>query len=385
MIDPLVRGFLDESHIAFYEMCKRFAEQEIAPHAYEWEEAELFPRELYQKAGKAGILGALYPEEYGGSGGDVFHMVVNIEAMLYGGSTGTTIGLGSLGIAVPPILSLGTEEQKKRMVPPVLAGERIAALGITEPGAGSDVAGIRTRAVRDGDHYVLNGSKMFITSGARADLVMVLARTGDDPHGGLTFFALERETSDWEVSKSLKKTGWRASDTAELAFSDTKVPVANRMGPEGSGFLAVMQNFQMERLSLAVYGHASAQIALEEAERYAKERAAFGRPIMGFQVIRHKLARMATMTRAARCFNYQVAAAINRGENVIEAVSEAKNFSAEVAKEVVDEAVQIFGGMGYMRETVVERLYRDVRLLPIGGGTSEIMNEIISRVRGYSR
>jgi acyl-CoA dehydrogenase len=304
---------------------------------------------------------------------------------MQGGSTGVTVGLGSLGIALPPILSLGNDEQKRRFVPDVLAGRRIAALAVTEPGTGSDVAGIRTRAVRDGDHYVLNGAKMFITSGVRADQVTVLARTSDDPHGGLTFFVVERGTPGFSVSRALKKMGWRASDTAELTFADCRVPVANRIGAEGSGFLAVMQNFQSERLALACYGHASAAIALAEAEAWARERMAFGRPLMGFQVTRHKLARMSTLVRAARTLNYQIADGIRRGEQNIEAVSQAKNFSCEVAQEVCDHAVQILGGMGYMRETVVERLYRDVRLLPIGGGTTEVMNEIIARLRGYGR
>lgn len=385
LIDPFFRPFLGESHLLFYQTCRRFAEREIAPYAVEWEEAETFPRSLHQKAAEAGILGAELPEEYGGGGGDVFHVVMSLEALLRGGSTGVTVGLGTHSIALPPILFLGTEGQKKRFIPPALRGEKVAALAVTEPDTGSDVAGIRTRAVREGDHYRLNGAKLFISSGLRADLVTVLARTGPDPHGGLTFFVVERGMPGYSASRGLKKMGWRASDTAELVFDDCRVPVENRIGPEGSGFVAVMQNFQNERLALAVYGHASAEIALAEAERYARERQAFGRPLMGFQVTRHKLARMATLVRAAKCFSYQVADAIRRGENVVEAVSEAKNFAADVAMEVCDEAVQIFGGMGYMRETVVERLYRDVRLLPIGGGTREIMNEIIGKVRGYGR
>lgn len=383
MQDPFFAPFFDDSHRAFHETCRRFAEREIAPYAYEWEEAELFPRELYAKAGAAGLLSAGFPEAVGGAGGDVLHTVVLIEALLRGGSTGVVVGLGSHGIALPPILILGTEEQKQRFVPPVLRGEKIAALAVTEPGTGSDVAGIRTRAVRDGDSYVLNGAKLFITSGVRADRVTVLARTGPEPHAGLTFFVVERGTPGFAASRSLKKMGWRASDTAELTFDDCRVPLENRLGSEGSGFVAVMQNFQTERLALAVYGHASAEIALEEAERYAREREAFGRPLMGFQVTRHKLAQMATKVRAAKALDYQVADAIRRGEMVIEAVSEAKNFASQVALDVCHEAVQIFGGMGYMRETVVERLYRDVRLLPIGGGTQEIMNEIIGKVRGY--
>jgi acyl-CoA dehydrogenase len=348
----------------------------------EWEEAESFPRELYREAAEAGILGVSFPEEYGGGGGDVLHSVITIEALLTGGSTGVMVGLGSLGIALPPVFILGSEEQKRRFVPPVLAGEKIAALAITEPGTGSDVAGIRTRAIRDGDHYVLSGSKLFITSGVRADLVTVLARTGDDPHGGLTFFVVERDMPGFSVSRALKKTGWWASDTAELAFDEVRVPVENRLGEEGSGFVALMRNFQNERLALAVYGHATAQVALQDAIAYAKEREAFGRPIVGFQVTRHKLAGMATQVAAARAFNYDEARRVAAGEYLVGEVSMAKNFSARVAQEVCYEAVQIFGGMGYMRETRVERLARDARLLPIGGGTSEVMNEIIAKSLG---
>jgi acyl-CoA dehydrogenase len=371
--------YLNDSHLAFRDTCLRFAEREIRPHVEHWEEAEEFPRELYPKAAQAGILGATFPEEYGGSGGDIFHMVISTEAMLTGGCTGVPVGLGSLGIALPPVLSLGTEEQKKRLIPPVLRGEKIAALAVTEPGTGSDVAGITTRAERRDDHYVINGAKTFITSGVRADLVTVLARTGADPHGGLTFFIVEKGMPGFTVSRALRKTGWRSSDTAELAFDDVKVPVENRVGEEGTGFLAVMQNFQTERLSLAVFGHASAELALGEAMQYVRERKAFGRTLAGFQVTRHKLARMATLVEAAKALNYAVAERIRDGESVVGEVSMAKNFSAEIAQEVCYEAVQLFGGMGYMRETLVERLSRDVRLLPIGGGTTEIMNEIISK------
>lgn len=383
MLDTFSSNFLDDSHRMFYEEVLRFTEKEIAPYVYEWEEAEIFPVELYKKAAEAGILGACFPEELGGAGGDLFHVILQVEAMLTAGSTGVLAGLGSLFIALPPVLTLGSEEQKRRFITPALAGEKIAALAITEPGTGSDVAGLTTRATRDGDRYILKGSKMFITSGARADLVTVLARTGDDPHGGLTFFMVEKDSPGYSVSRSLKKTGWRASDTAELVFDDCVVPAANRLGDEGTGFLALMKNFESERLALAVYGHASAEVCLAEAERYARQREAFGKPLMSFQVTRHRLARMATLTRACKALNYQVAAAMIRGEAVLEEVSEAKNFAAEVAQEVCDSAVQILGGMGYMRESKVERLYRDVRLLPIGGGTSEVMNEIISRMRGY--
>lgn len=372
----------DESHELFRQTCERFTSEHLTPHALEWEEAGEFPRELYAKAAEAGILGVAFPEEYGGGGGDVLHAMISVETSLECGSSGLVAGLGSLGIALPPILILGDDEQKRRFIPPVLAGQRIAALAITEPGTGSDVAGIRTRAVRAGDGYRIDGAKTFITSGVRADQVTVLTRTGPDRHGGLTFFVVERGTPGFTVSRALKKTGWWASDTAELSFDGVLVPAENRLGEEGSGFLALMQNFQNERLALAVYGHATAAIALKDAVAYAKEREAFGRRLVGFQVTRHKLARMATRVAAARAFNYDVARRVAAGEYLVGEVSMAKNFAAEVAQEVCYDAVQILGGMGYMRETRAERLSRDARLLPIGGGTTEIMNEIIAKHLG---
>lgn len=373
---------LDESHELYRKTCLRFAKEKIAPFVNEWEEAGTFPRELYKEAAAAGVLGASYPTELGGGGGDLLHSLIGIEAMLTGGSSGVVAGLGSMGIALPPILFLGSPEQHKRFVPPALAGDTIWALGITEPGTGSDVAGIKTRAEKDGTDYVLHGGKLFITSGVRADFVTVLARTGPDKHGGLTFFVVERGMPGFTVSRALKKTGWWASDTAELSFDGVRVPEANRVGQEGSGFTSLMRNFQQERLALAFYGHGTAEIVLDDAIHYAKERQAFGRPIAGFQVTRHKLAEMATKVTAAKAFNYDVAGRVNQGEYLVKETSMAKNFSARMAQEVCYEAVQILGGMGYMRETRVERLSRDARILPIGGGTSEIMNEIIAKGLG---
>ncbi len=382
MYEPsaLTDHLLDESHRLFRQTCERFARQKILPNAHQWEEDEAFPRQLYEEAGEAGILGADVPEEYGGGGGDLLHSVVATEAFLVGGSSGVAAGLGSLGIALPPVLSLGSEEQKQRFIPPVVSGEKIAALAVTEPGTGSDVSGIKLRAVQDGDGYRLTGSKTFITSGVNADLVTTLARTSDSAHGGLTFFVVERGAPGFSVGRSLKKTGWRASDTAELFYDDVVVPAENRLGPDGSGFTAVMQNFQQERMVLASLGHASAAIALDEAMAYAREREAFGRPLAGFQVTRHKLAQMATLVTVARTFNYTLARRITEGAYLPAEVSMAKNFSAAVAREVCHDAVQIFGGAGYMRETLVERLSRDVRILSIGGGTTEIMNEVISKM-----
>lgn len=379
MSDPLFEVWFDDSHRAFRATARRFAEARIAPNATAWEEAGSFPRELYAEAAEAGLLGPVYPESLGGGGGDVFHAVVLGEELLRGGSTGVVVGLGSLAIALPPILELGTEEQKQRLVPPILRGEQIAALAITEPGTGSDVAGVRTRAVRDGDSYVLNGTKTFITSGVRADRVTVLARTGPDAHGGLTFFCVDARTPGFHVSRALQKHGWWASDTAELHFEDLRVPVEDRIGPEGSGFLALMRNFEGERLMLAVNGHSLAELAFEDALAWAREREAFGRPIGKFQVVKHKLADMATRIRSAKAFTYAVAGAIRAGRAVPAEVAMAKNHAGDVARDVCWEAVQILGGMGYMRESRAERFLRDARLLHIGGGTREIMNEIIGR------
>ncbi len=375
-------NFLDEGQSLLRESCKRFALKEIRPFADEWEEAETFPRELYKKAAKAGILGVGFPEAVGGSGGGPVEILMSVEGLMHGTSTGVTVGLGTLGIALPAVVQSENSELIDRIARPVFAGDRIAALAITEPGTGSDVAGVRTTAKADGDDFIVNGAKMFISSGVRADYIVALCRTGEDTHGGLTFFVIESDMPGVSVSRSLKKTGWRASDTAELAFDGVRVPKRNMVGELGSGFFAVMRNFQTERLALAGYGYATAELALEESIRYARDREAFGRPIMRFQVTRHKLAEMATKVTAAKTFTYQVASRMAAGEHCVTEVSMAKNMCAQVANEVTYEAVQIHGGMGYMRESVVERLSRDARLLPIGGGTQEIMREIIAKNMG---
>jgi acyl-CoA dehydrogenase len=372
-------NYLTEERRMIRETAKRFAEDHIKPNAVEWEEAEEFPRELYQEAAKSGLLGVGFPEEVGGAGGSNFEQAMMIEGMMYGGSTGVTVGLGSLGIALPPLVFANDEDQIERFVRPVLNGEKIAALAVTEPGTGSDVAGVRTRAVRDGEDYVINGAKMFITSGVRADYLVTLCRTSEEPHAGLTFFVIESEREGVSVSRALKKTGWRASDTAELAFDNVRVPAENRVGSEGQGFFDVMRNFQGERLALAVYGYTTAEIALQESIKYAKERRAFGKSLTGFQTIRHKLADMESRVCAAKTLTYQVADRMSAGEFVVKEVSIAKNITADTAVDVTYDAVQIHGGMGYMRETLVERLSRDARLLPIGGGTTEIMKEIINK------
>jgi acyl-CoA dehydrogenase len=375
----MVQQYFDESHNILRQSVRKFLEREVLPYIDEWEDKEEFPRELYSKAAAAGFLGLRCPEDLGGTPADVFHIIAFTEEFLRSGSVGLTSGIGSYGIAIPPILSMGTEEQKQRFIPPVLRGEKIAALGITEPDAGSDVASIRTRAVRDGDEYIVNGAKTFITSGCRADFVTTAVRTGGEGYGGVSLLVIETNTPGFQVARKIRKMGWNASDTAELAFEDCRVPVANLLGEEGRGFYGIMENFQYERLSLAVMAHQVAQIAYEESLRYAQTRQAFGKPLTGFQVTRHKLVDMATKITAAREFNYRLAARMAEGENVVTEVSMAKNFACEVCDKVVYDAVQIHGGYGYAREYLVERLYRDARILSIGGGTTEIMKEIISK------
>jgi acyl-CoA dehydrogenase len=383
-VNPL--GSLHETaeHASLRAEVRRFAQKEIAPFASAWEEANEFPRDLYLKAGASGLTGVGYPEAYGGGGGDLSHVLASAEELVLAGrSVGVAVGLGSHRIALPPILAFGTEAQKQRFLPGVLRGEKVAALAITEPGGGSDVASLRTRAVRDGDHYVVSGSKTFITSGCRADLVTTAVRTGGDGHGGISLLVIERGTPGFSVSKKLAKMGWWASDTAELAFEECRVPVENRIGEENGGFAPIMMNFAGERLLLASNCIAIAELAYRESIAYARERQAFGRSIMAFQVTRHKLAEMATRLAAARALTGEVVARCVRGEQAPGLCAMAKNTATDMCSFVCDQAVQIHGGYGYMRDYLVERLYRDARLYPIGGGTREIMNEIICKTEGY--
>jgi acyl-CoA dehydrogenase len=383
LLDPPPLHEADD-HAALRASARRFARTHIRPHARAWEEAGAFPRELYAHAAEAGLLGVGYPEEVGGAGGDLSHLLAAAEEMIIEGqSVGTAVGLGSHAIALPPIVRVGTDEQKARFVRPVLEGRAIAALAITEPGGGSDVANLATRARRDGAHYVLSGQKTFITSGTRADVLTVAVRTGGEGHGGVSLVVVEGSTPGLLVSRKLEKMGWWASDTAELTFDDCRVPVANLLGTENQGFWLILQNFATERLLLAGNCVAIATLAYREAVAYAKERRAFGKSLTGFQVTRHKLADMAARLLASRALLSEAVARHTRGEEVIGLAAAAKNVATDMCSFVVDQAVQLHGGFGYMREYVVERLYRDARLFPIGGGTREIMNEIIARTEGY--
>ena len=375
--------YFDESHQMIRDSVRRFVEREVLPYIDEWEEAEEFPRELYLKAGAAGILGIGYPEAYGGScEGDLFAKVAASEELMRCGSGGLVAGLGSLDIGLPPVVKWARPEVRERVVPAVLRGEKIMALAVTEPSGGSDVANLKTRAVRDGDHYRVSGSKTFITSGVRADYYTVAVRTGGEGFAGISLLLVEKGTAGFSVGRKLKKMGWWASDTAELFFDDCRVPAENLIGVENAGFACIMANFQSERLALAVMANMTAQLALEESLRWAREREAFGKPIGKFQVLRHRLAEMATQLEVSREFTYRQAAKMAAGKSVIKEISMAKNFATDVADRLTYDAVQVLGGMGYMRESLVERLYRDNRILSIGGGSREIMNEIIGKQMG---
>jgi acyl-CoA dehydrogenase len=375
--------YFDETHHALRDSIKRFVNKEILPHIDDWEEQNTFPREIYKMAGDAGFLGIGYDEKYGGTKADVFHKLVFSEEMMRCTSAGLVSSLGSLDIGLPPIAKWGSDILKQKVIPAVLAGDKICALAITEPSGGSDVANIKTRAEKvtmdSGTFYKVNGSKTFITSGVRADYYTVAVRTGGDGFGGISLLMIEKGTPGFNVGKSLKKMCWWASDTAELFFEDCMVPAENLIGAENTGFFAIMTNFQSERLMLASMANMTAELALDECYKYVKEREAFGRAIGKYQVIKHKLVEMATKLEVSKTMMYNVAANMNAGIDQVKQVSMAKNFATDVSDFVTYEAVQIFGGMGLMRESVVERLYRDNRILSIGGGTREIMNEIIAK------
>jgi len=361
---------------------RKFVEKEIKPHINEWEEAGGFPRALFEKAGSAGILGIGYPEKFGGTGDDLFSKIAATEELMRSTSGGLVASLGSLDIGLPPVCRWATESIKNQVVPDVIAGKKISALAITEPSGGSDVANLKTRALKKDGHYIVNGSKTFITSGQRADYYTVAVRTGEAGFAGISLLLIERERLGFSRGQNLKKTGWWASDTAELFFDDCKVPFDNLIGAENSGFIAIMSNFERERLSLCVMANMTSEIAIEQCLDYVKQRKAFDRPIGKFQVTRHKLAEMATQLEASKALTYRLAARMQAGQSVIKEISMAKNFATSVSDRVTYDAVQIFGGMGYMRETVVERLARDNRILSIGGGTYEIMNEVIAKQLG---
>ena len=364
---------------------RRWVTTEIVPEQGEWERRREFPRELFGRAAELGFLGLKYPERLGGQGGDVLHDAVWAEEIAAAGMCGGVgAGLGAhTGIATPPVFNFGTDEQHERFLRPAIAGEKIAALGITEPGAGSDVASIRTTARRVDGGWVVNGSKTFITNGVRADFLVCAVRTSTEGgHGGISFLILESDMPGYEVSRKLEKLGWHSSDTGELAFTDVEVPDENLLGEENEGFKLIMANFQWERLLMALGAVGAMDWCLRRTIDYALERQAFGRPIGKFQAIRHKVAEMATKLEAGRALTYSALRLLTSGRDALREVTAAKLYTQRAAVEVADEAVQVHGGYGYMREYEVERVLRDARLGPIGGGTDEIMKEILGRGLG---
>jgi acyl-CoA dehydrogenase len=354
---------------------RAFATREVAPNIDEWERAGEVPRELHRKAAAAGLLGLDFPEEVGGQGGDFTHgMVLTEELIQGGGSSGICAALLTHGIALPHIVAAGNPAQVERYVRPTLAGETIGALAVTEPRGGSDVAGIATTARREGDEYVVNGAKTYITSGVRADFLTTAVRTGGAGHDGVSLLVVEKAMPGVQVSRRLDKMGWLCSDTAELAFTDVRVPVENLVGDEGTGFVQLMRHFESERLGMAVQAYATAQRCVDLSVEWTTARG-----LVEHQVVRHKLAEMARQTDVAREYARAVARRWVAGEADRADVAMAKNTAVYACDFVVQEAVQLHGGLGFMRGVEVERHYRDARVLGIGGGANEVLNEIVAK------
>jgi acyl-CoA dehydrogenase len=370
---------------ALRDVVRRFVADHVVDSLDGWERAGELPRELHKTAAGIGLLGIGFPESVGGSGGGLLDTVVVTEELIQaGGSSGLVASLLTHGIALPHIVSVGNPDLAERFVRPTLAGESIGSLGVTEPEGGSDVAAIHTSAVRDGEHYIVNGSKTFITSGWRADFVTTAVRTGGPGHGGISLLVVERDNPGFTRTRKLEKMGWHCSDTAELSFVDARVPVANLVGAENSGFVLLMQQFQAERVNLAVHAYAIAQRCLDLAEAWVRERRTFGRPLLSRQLIRHRLVEMMQRIELARTYTRDVAERVAAGEEAVAQVCMAKNAAVDACSFVVDAAVQMFGGMGYMRESEVERHYRDARILGIGGGPSEVLAELAARRLGWN-
>ncbi len=371
-------------HQALRDTVRRFVDAEIAPHVNAWDEAGSFPRELYRKAAAVGLTGIGYPEHLGGTPADLFMGIVAAEEVARAGCGGVQAGLGSHGIALPPIVAHGSAALQQRVVPPVLAGAKIAALAITEPGGGSDVAALKTTAVRDGDHYVVSGEKTFITSGMRADFLTVAVRT--DPAnrgpGGVSLLVVDGDTPGLTRTE-LKKMGWWCSDTAHLHFDRCRVPVGNLVGAEGEGFRAIMHNFNSERLMMAAMACSYAEACTEEALAWARERKTFGATLAERQVIRHKFVDMVARIEAARSvvydLTYRLQQRLGDPKDLVARACMAKVLATQAMQFCTDQAVQILGGMGFMRGTKSERLYREVKVMMIGGGSEEIMKDLAAR------
>ncbi|SEU32926.1 acyl-CoA dehydrogenase family protein [Stigmatella erecta] len=377
-------GVYQEEHEAFRRTVRAVVEKELRPFARQWEAAEEFPRALFTRFGELGFLGLKYPEMYGGTAAGALYEAVLLEELGRCGSGGVSAGLGAqCTIATAPLHLFGTDDQKRRFLAPAIRGEKIGALGITEPEAGSDVAGIRTTAVRDGAHYAVNGSKTYITNGVRADFVVLAVKTAPERgHKGLSLLVVEQGTPGFSVGRKLQKLGWRASDTAELFFEDCRVPAENLLGEEGQGFYQIMGNFQWERLTLALGALGAMEDMLETVLVHVKQRQAFGQSLSGFQVVRHKLAELFTELECARQLTYHALRLHVDGQHAVAQTSMAKKVATETCCRIADACLQLHGGAGYMMEYDIQRHWRDARLGPIGGGTSEVMNEIIAKHLG---
>ncbi|QNU29668.1 acyl-CoA dehydrogenase family protein [Geobacillus sp. 46C-IIa] len=363
---------------------RSFVEKEITPYVEVWEQSGEFPKKIIKRMGDLGFLGLRYPKEVGGQGWDYFASIVFAEEMAHCGCGGVPMAVAvQTDMATPPIMQFGNEDQKERFLKPAIKGEKLAAIGITEPNHGSDVASIQTRAYRDGNEWVINGSKMFITNGPRADFITLVVRTSDQPgHKGISLILVEMDRPGISISRKLNKVGMRSSDTAEIVFDHVRVPYENLLGEEGNGFKQIMWELQGERLISAAAAIGIAEYAYEFAYRYAKERKQFGKPIAHFQVISHLLAEMKTEIEVCREMTYAVAYRFSRGEVPSKEISMVKLACAQMAHWVADRALQICGGNGYMMEFPIQRIWRDTRLYRIGAGTDEIMKEIIAKQMG---
>jgi acyl-CoA dehydrogenase len=385
MGDPAWRGLepFTEDHRVFRRTVREFCERELAPHALAWDEAAEFPRSLFRTFGEMGFFGIRHPPAYGGSGLDYWYVVAYAEELVRSRSAGLAMAMLVHGeIAIPVIAEIGTDEQKREFLAPAIRGERVAALAISEPDAGSDVASIRTRARRDGDDLVVSGAKTWITNGTRADFLTMAVRTGGPGHDGISLLLFPTDVKGFQVSRKLRKVGNHASDTALLFFDECRVPARWLLGEENQGFRHVMANFQGERLVAAIQAVAGMQLMVDDAIRYGEERQAFGRPVIRFQSWRHRFADHLAAIEAARWLTYRACDLFDRGEVAVREISMAKLFACELAQRVAYDCMQIHGGMGYMVETDAARAWRDVRALTIAGGTSEIMREIVSRTSG---
>lgn len=382
-----------EEHEAFRQTVRKFAEKELAPYADEWEKAEIFPNEVFKRAGELGIFGAHYPEEVGGAGGDYWFSVAKSEELPRSLMAGVTMGLlVQADMATPVINDLGTKEQIAEFLTPAIRGEKIAALGVSEPNAGSDVAGIQTWAKKDGDDYIINGAKTYITNGCRADFVTLLVKTAPEQGAhGCSFFLVPTKTKGFSVAKKLKKIGNHSSDTAELAFEDMRIPKRYLLGEENMGFMYLMQNFQSERIIACTSACSGAQMIMDEAINYGKDRKAFGKPIIKREYWQHKFVDLTAKLEAARALTYKGAEAYNEDKYVtkghvsmetVKLISLAKIFIGDVASEIADQSLQFHGGAGYMEEMHVARAWRDQRLFRIGGGTTETMRYYVAKLMG---